>query len=101
MTHVGCNPDARRDTGEWKKKSNLEAPKKVIVIKWAKKKDTGGKQDPKATSGALPTTAPCHLPDIEKADEGEDQLTNSSARMFQCIRRPSPKKISRGKRIRC
>ena len=90
-----------RDTSQRKKESNLEAPKKVIVIKWAKKKDTGGKQDPKATSGPLPTTAPCHLPDIEKADEGEDQLTNSSARMFQCVRRPSPKKISHGKRIRC
>ena len=39
MPHVGCNPDARCDAGEWKKESNLESPKKVIVIKWAKKKD--------------------------------------------------------------
>jgi len=73
MPHLGRNPDAPRDTSQWKKESNLEAPKKVIVIKWAKQKDTGGKQDPNATSGALPTTAPCHLPDIEKADEGEEQ----------------------------
>ena len=72
MPHVGRNPDARRDTGKRKKESNLEAPKKVIVIKWAKEKYTGGKQDPKATSGLLPATAPCHLPDIEKADEGEE-----------------------------
>ena len=72
MPHVGCNPDARCHTGKRKKESNLEAPKKVIVIKWAKKKDAGGKQDPKATSGVLPATAPCHLPDIEKADEGEE-----------------------------
>ena len=72
MTHVGCNPDARRDTGEWKKKSNLESPKKIIVIEWAKEKYAGGKQDPKATSGVLPATAPCHLPDIEKANQGEE-----------------------------
>jgi hypothetical protein len=72
MPQVGCNPDARRDTGKGKKESNLEAPKKVIVIQWAKKKYAGGKQDPKATSGVLPATAPCHLPDIEKADQGEE-----------------------------
>ena len=72
MPHLGRNPDAPRDTSQRKKESNLEAPKKVIVIKWAKKKYTGGKQDPKATSGVLPATAPCHLPDIEKAGEGEE-----------------------------
>ena len=72
MPHVGCNPDTRRDTGKRKKESNLEAPKKVIVTEWAKKKYAGGKQDPKATSGVLPTTAPCHLPDIEKANQGEE-----------------------------
>src|SRR5437660_11559739 len=72
MPHVGCNRDARCDAGKRKKESNLEAPEKVIVIKWAKKKYTGGKQDPKATSGVLPATAPCHLPDIEKSDQGEE-----------------------------
>ena len=50
----------------------MEAPKKVIVTKWAKKKYAGGKQDPKATSGVLPAAPPCHLPDIEKADESEE-----------------------------
>jgi len=72
MPHIGCNPDGRRDTSERKKESNLEAPKKVIVIKWAKEEHAGGKQDPKATGGFLPTTAPCHLLDIEKTDEGEE-----------------------------
>ena len=83
MPHLGRNPDAPRDTSQRKKESNLEAPKKVIVIKWAKQKDTGGKQDPKATSGALPTTAPCHLPDIEKADEGEEQQLGPDVPMRQ------------------
>ena len=72
MPHIGCNPDARRDTSQRKNESNLEAPEKVIAIKWAKKKYTGGKQDPKATSGVLPATPPCHLPDIEKANQGEE-----------------------------
>ena len=72
MPHIGRNPDARCHTGERKNESNLEAPKKVIVIKWAKKKHAGGKQDPKAMSGVLPATPPCHLPDIEKADESEE-----------------------------
>src|SRR5438270_11193287 len=72
MPHVGCNPDARCDAGKRKKETKMEAPEKVIVIKGAKKKYTGGKQDPKATSGVLPATAPCHLPDIEKADQGEE-----------------------------
>src|SRR6266550_2117155 len=72
-----------RDTSQRKKESDLEAPKKVIVIKWAKKKDKGGKQGPKATSGALPTTAPCHLPDIEKADEGEEQQLGPDVPMRQ------------------
>ena len=72
MPHIGCNPDARRDTSQRKNESNLEAPEKVIAIKWAKKKYTGGKQDPKAMSGVLPATPPCHLPDIEKADESEE-----------------------------
>jgi len=72
MPHVGCNPDARCDTSQRKKESNLEAPKKVIVIKWAKEKYAGGKQDPKATNGVLPATAPCHLPDIEKANQAEE-----------------------------
>jgi len=72
MPHVGRNPDARRDRSQRKKESNLEALEKVIVIKWAKKRYTGGKQDPKATSGVLPATPPCHLPDIEKADEREE-----------------------------
>ena len=72
MPHIGCNPDARRDTSQRKNESNLEAPEKVIAIKWAKKKYTGGKQDPKATSGVLPATPPCHLPDIEKANQSEE-----------------------------
>ena len=72
MPHIGCNPDARYHTGERKNESNLEAPKKVIVIKWAKEKYAGGKQNPKATSGVLPATPPCHLPDIEKANQGEE-----------------------------
>ena len=72
MPHIGCNPDARRHTSQRKNESNLEAPEKVIAIKWAKKKYTGGKQDPKATSGVLPATPPCHLPDIEKADDREE-----------------------------
>ena len=72
MPHIGCNPDARRDTSQRKNESNLEAPEKVIAIKWAKKKYTGGKQDPKTTSGVLPANPPCHLPDIEKANQGEE-----------------------------
>jgi hypothetical protein len=35
-----------------------------------KKKDTCRKQEPKA--GVFPTTAPCHLPDNEKTDEGQE-----------------------------
>ena len=38
---------------------------------------------------------------LKRQTRARNQLTNSSARMFQCVRRPSPKKISRGKRIRC
>jgi len=98
MPHLGRNPDAPRDTSQRKKESNLEAPKKVIVIKWAKQKDTGGKQDPKATSGALPTTAPCHLPDIEKADEGEEQQLGPDVPLRQA---PKSEENQSGKRIRC
>ena len=98
MPHLGRNPDAPRDTSQRKKESNLEAPKKVIVIKWAKQKDTGGKQDPKATSGALPTTAPCHLPDIEKADEGEEQQLGPDVPMRQA---PKSEENQSRKRIRC
>src|SRR5205814_7834052 len=92
MPHLGRNPDAPRDTSQRKKESNLEAPKKVIVIKWAKQKDTGGKQDPKATSGALPTTAPCH------ADEGEEQQLGPDVPMRQA---PKSEENQSGKRIRC
>jgi hypothetical protein len=74
MPRVGRNPDARRETSQRKKESNLEAPKKVIVTEWVKKKYAGGKQDPKATSGVLPPSALCHLPDIEKADEDEEPI---------------------------
>src|SRR5437588_5068355 len=98
MPHLGRNPDAPRDTSQRKKESNLEAPKKVIVIKWAKQKDTGGKQDPKATSGALPTTAPCHLPDIEKADEGEEQQLGPDVPLRQA---PKSEENQSGKKIRC
>ena len=48
----------------------MEPPEKVIVIKWAKKKYARRKQEPEA--GVFPPTMPCHLPDIEKADEGEE-----------------------------
>jgi len=72
MPHIACNPDARCHTGERKNESNLEAPKKVIVTERVEKKYAGGKQDPKATSGVLPAAPPCHLPDIEKADESEE-----------------------------
>ena len=72
MPRVGRNPDAPRGTSQRKKESNLEAPKKVIVTERVKKKYAGGKQYPKATSGVLPTSALCHLPDIKKADEGEE-----------------------------
>jgi hypothetical protein len=70
MPHISCNPDARCDTGEGEKKSDLESPQKVFAIKGAKEKYAGGKQDPEA--GVFPATAPCHLPDIEKADQGEE-----------------------------
>src|SRR5205814_9724152 len=98
MPHLGRNPDAPRDTSQRKKESNLEAPKKVIVIKWAKQKDTGGKQDPNATSRALPTTAPCHLRDIEKADEGEEQQLGPDVPVRQA---PKSEETESGKRMRC
>ena len=70
MPHVSCNPDACRDTGKREKKSNLESPEKVLPAKGTKEKHAGGKQDPEA--GVLPATPPCHLPDIEKANQGEE-----------------------------
>jgi len=69
MPHISCNPDARCDTGKGEKKSNLKSPKKVLAVKRTKEKYARGKQDPEA--GVLPATAPRHLPDIEKADQGE------------------------------
>ena len=58
------------DTGKGEKKSNLESPKEILAIKRAKEKYAGRKQDPEA--GVLPATAPCQLPDVEKADQGEE-----------------------------
>ena len=101
MPHVGCNPDARCDAGKRKKESNLEAPEKVIVIKWAKKKYTGGKQDPKATSGVLPATAPCHLPDIEKADQGEEPNHKQLSPDVPMRQPPKSEKNQPRKKIRC
>ena len=72
MPHVSCNPDARCDTGKGEKKSNLESPKKVLAIKWTEKKYAGRKQEQKAAEGVFPSATPCHLPDIEKADQGEE-----------------------------
>ena len=47
----------------------MESPKEILAIKRAKEKYAGRKQDPEA--GVLPATAPCQLPDVEKADQGE------------------------------
>ena len=70
MPNVGCDPNTRCETSKRKKKSDLESPKKILKTKWTKKKHAGRKQEPEG--GALPTTAPCYLPDIEKANQGEN-----------------------------
>src|SRR5258708_6618802 len=86
MPQVGCNPNAGRDTGERKQKSNLEPAKKVLEIQWTKKKDAGRKQEPEA--GVFPTTAQCQLPDIEKADQSEEP-THKQLRPDLPMRQPS------------
>ena len=48
----------------------MESPEKVVAIKRTKKKDARRKQKPEA--GIFPAAAPCQLPDIEKADQGEE-----------------------------
>ena len=70
MPHVGRDPNTRCDARNREKKSNLESPKKVVAIKRTKKKDACRKQEPEV--GIFPAAAPCQLPDIEKADQGEE-----------------------------
>jgi hypothetical protein len=101
MPHVGCNPDARCHTGERKNESNLEAPKKVIVIKWAKKRYTEENKIQKLRVESFQPLRRVICQILKRQMSARNQITNSSARMFQCVRRPSPKKISHGQRIRC
>ena|SRR5207302_2961763 len=81
------------------KKSNLESPKKVVAVKKTKEKYARGKQDPEA--GVLPATAPRHLPDIEKADQGEKPVHKKLSPDVPLRQPPKSEKNQPRKKIRC
>ena len=96
-------PNARRYTGQGEEESDLKSPEKVGHAERTEQKDAGEAnkllQKGARQEGCGIRRANCQI--LKRQTRARNQITHSSARMFQCVSRPSVKKMSLGKKIRC
>src|SRR5437868_8536496 len=99
MPHISCNPDARCDTGKGERNPIWNPQRKLSRLRGLKRSTLEENKIQKPESFQPLRHVICHT--LKRQTKARNQFTKSSARMFHCVSRPNPKKISRGKRIRC
>src|SRR5438105_1644125 len=93
MPHISCNPDARCDTGKGERNPIWNPKRKLSRLRRLKRSTLEENKIQKPESFQPLRHVICQT--LKRQTKARNQFTKSSARMFHCVSRPNPKKISR------